>query len=179
MPATPPVRKATFRAAGRDPALAAALKGQAHADEAGEARHEAAGQEGQGAEDARLGEGQGRAGVRLEHLGGGGEDDDRQGDEDEADRAELPLEVGHGPLLDGLGDLLHLGRALIGGQHALHEGEADEDGQQGGGDGEEQPGELSALEGEDLVAALRGEEIDHAGESSMSMVSIRSGSFFT
>ena len=62
MPATPPVRKATLRAAGqragpgRGRGAHVAPHGQAHADEAGEAGQEAAGEEGQGPEDARLDE---------------------------------------------------------------------------------------------------------------------------
>ena len=84
----------------------------------------------------------------------GEEHDDGQGDQDDADRPELALEVGQGALLDRRGDLDHLGRALVGGQDALDEDEADGEGQQRGRAGEEQDGELAALQLELLVAPL-------------------------
>ena len=43
------------------------------------------------------------------------------------DRAELALEVGERALLDRLGDLDHLGRALVGGEDAPHQQEAHAD----------------------------------------------------
>ena len=84
------------------------------------------------------------------------EDHDEQRDEDQADRAELPLQVGHGALLDGLGDLLHLRRALVLGEHAPHEQEADGDGEQGGQRGADEDEPLAAVQREVLVAALGG-----------------------
>jgi hypothetical protein len=47
------------------------------------------------------------------------EQEQQQEDQDREDGqgAELPRQVGRGALLDGLGDLLHLRRALAGGQH--------------------------------------------------------------
>ena len=59
MPATPPVRNATFSApgstrTGRSGGADVAPHRETHADEPGEAGHEAAGEEGERAEGARL-----------------------------------------------------------------------------------------------------------------------------
>ena len=89
----------------------------------------------------------------------GDEHDDRQRDEDEADRAELPLQVGDGAFLDRLGDLDHLGRALVGGEHALHEDEPDGEGEQRGERRADEDEPFTPSEGEFLVAAFGGEEL--------------------
>ena len=125
MPATPPVRNATFSAFGMRSGLGrgrgahVAPGGQGHADEAGEAGREAAEDERQRAERAGLAEAQRLAAVGLLDRRRGEEHDDGQRDEDHADRLELPPQVGRGALLDRLGDLLHLRRALVGGQHVF------------------------------------------------------------
>ena len=73
-----------------------------------------------GAEAARLRERQRfDAAVGLLHRGRREEHDDRERDEDDGDRLELPLQVGHRAFLDRLGDLLHLRRALVLGEHAV------------------------------------------------------------
>ena len=82
---------------------------------------------------ARLHEAQGDAAdlavELLVDLGRGDEHDDGQRDDDHADRAELALEVGRGPLLDGAGDLLHLLGAGVLGEHAPHQDVAEDQGQ--------------------------------------------------
>ncbi len=135
-----------------------ALGGQRHADEAGEARHDAAGQEGQGAVEAGLEEGQRLRPVRLGDRHRRQEDDDRQRDQDDGDGLELAPEVGLRPLLDRLGDLDHLGGALVGGHDALGEDETDGDGQERGHAGEQQDELVTRVEGELLVSPFAGEE---------------------
>ena len=126
-------------ALGRGRRADVAARGQGHADEAGEAGHEAAGDEGQGAETPDCTNDRARAAVVwLQHLGRGEEHDDGERDEDDGDRLELALEVGQGALLDRGGDLDHLRGALVGGEDALHQDEADGDGEQGG-DAPERP----------------------------------------
>ena len=97
--------------------------GQRHADEAGEARtcrqpatNASVRKSPDWAKRQRLGA------VGLVHRGGGEEHDHGQRDEDHCDRAELALEVGQRALLDRFGDLDHLRRALILGEHALRSG---------------------------------------------------------
>ena len=50
-----------------------------------------------------------------------GSDEQQQEDDDgeDAERPELPVQVGRRALLDRLGDLPHLRGALVGGQHGL------------------------------------------------------------
>ena len=168
MPATPPERKATVSALGNEPLLGrrrgahVALHGQAHADEAGEARQEGTGDEGERAEDARLRERQRGGAVGLGDLGGGEEHHHEQRDEDHGDRLELTPEVGHGPLLDGTGDLLHLRGAGIGGEHATAKAEADDEGEHRGRRRGEQPEPLGTAEVERLVPPFAGEDMRHA-----------------
>ncbi len=64
----------------------------------------------------------------------------------------LALQVGGAALLDRLGDLLHLRRALVGGEHAPHQVEAGADGQEGREAREEEPELVSSRQGEVLVA---------------------------
>jgi hypothetical protein len=99
--------------------------------------------------------------VRLQDPGGGDEHHHGQGHEDDPDRLELAPEVGQRPLLDRLGDLDHLRRAPVGGEHPLHEEEADGDGDQRGGAREDEPEPLRAPELEGLVAPLGGEHMKH------------------
>ena len=96
---------------------------------------------------------------RLHDLGRRHEHDDGDRDEDDRDRLELPPEVRHRAFLDRLGDLDHLRRALIGGEHAADQEEPDEERDDRGRGGEDEPDPL-AVETEDLVAAL-GREDDH------------------
>ena len=168
MPATPPVRNATCSAAGIEPLLGrrrgahVAAHREAHADEAGEARQEAAEDERAGAEQTRLHVGQRdvpghvREAVGL-HLRRGDEHDDRQRHQDDADGLELPLQVRHRALLDRLGDLLHLLGALVGGEHASHQEEADPEREQRGRDGGQQDQPLTSVQVEGLIAALGGQ----------------------
>ena len=134
-----------------------AAHGEAHADEAGEARQEAAEHERRGAEAARLRERQRDAAVGVLHRGRREEHDDRERDEDHGDRLELPLQVGHRAFLNRLGDLLHLRRALILGEHAPHEEEADADREQRGQRGPDQDQPLTSTQVEVLIAAFGGE----------------------
>ena len=91
-----------------------AAGGEGHADVAGEAGHEAAGDEGEGAGRARTGtKVSATSPFGLLDLRRGDEHDDGQRDQDHGDRAELALEVRRGALLDRLGDLDHLRRALV------------------------------------------------------------------
>ena len=164
MPATPPVRNATLSApgqragAGRRRGADVAAHREAHADEPGEAREQAAGDERQGPEHPRLDEREaGRAAVEVERfddLGRRHEHDDRQRDQDHRDRLELALQVGHRAFLDRRGDLDHRRRALVGGEDAPHEVEADGDREQRRRGGEEEPEPGLAVEGEFLVAAF-------------------------
>ena len=88
-----------------------AAHGEAHADEAGEARQEATEHERRGAEAARLaGTTSATPPFGVLHRGRGEEHDDRERHEDHGDRLELPLQVGHRAFLNRLGDLLHLRR---------------------------------------------------------------------
>ena len=74
------------------------------------------------------------------------------------DRLELAPQVGGGALLDRLGDLLHLRRALVLRQDVLGEAEADDDGDERGRGGAEQHCPLAAAELEDLIAAFGSNE---------------------
>ena len=95
---------------------------RAHADEAGQARESGAHQERQGPEDARGHEAEhGVVGCRVDDLGRGHEHEDGHGDDDQADRLVLAPQVGDGALLDGVGDLAHRRRALVGRQHLAHQ----------------------------------------------------------
>ena len=100
--------------------------------------------------------------VGLHHLGGGEEDQDGQRDDDHHDGPELPGQEGLGPLLDRLGDLLHLRRALVGGQDVAGEQEAGDDADDAGDQADVQPGLVHPAEVEGLVATLGCEEIDHS-----------------
>ena len=60
-------------------------------------------------------------------------------------------------LLDRPGDLAHLGGALVGPEDAPHEGQARQDPDQAGDQGEDQPHLVGAAEVEVLVTALGGE----------------------
>src|SRR5690606_29647258 len=83
-------------------------------------------------------------------------------------RDELAREVGGRPLLDRLGDLDHLGRALIAREHPPHEEEADGDGEQRREGGADQDEPLTPAEGEVLVAAFGGEKLHHSCISHLS-----------
>ena len=141
---------------------------EAHADEAGESRHEAAEDERAGAEQARLRVRQRDVDVSVResqsvglHLGRGEEHDDRERHEDHRDGLELPAQVGHRALLDRLGDLFHLLGAFVGREHASHQEEADEEGEQRGRDRAQQDRPLTAVEVEGLVAAFGGQYVRH------------------
>ena len=84
---------------------------------------------------------------------------DDQRDQDDGDGPELAPQVGHGALLDGGGDLDHLRRALVGGEDAAHQEEADGEGEEGGDGREDQPEPLAPAELEGLVAAFGGEDV--------------------
>ena len=138
MPATPPVRNATLSAPGSEPVRAAAavrtLPRTARLMPMKPVRPDmnAPGDERERAEQAGLGEREAEASRRalasgFSDLGRGDEHDDRERDQDHRDRLELPPQVGHRAFLDGRGDLDHLRRALVGGEHAPHEAEADRD----------------------------------------------------
>src|SRR6185312_6749727 len=86
----------------------------------------------------------------------GQEDHHDEGDQDHADGAELALQVGEGAFLDRLGDLLHGGRALVGGQDAAREGEADPEREEGRDDGADEHEPLAAVQREVLIAAFGG-----------------------
>ena len=97
-----------------------ATRRQRHADVAGEAGGEAAEEERERAPQPGLGEASARStpsgltiSVDVKKTISG----DR--DEDHGDRAELALQVGRGALLDRQRDLLHLRRALVGGEDQL------------------------------------------------------------
>ena len=104
--------------------------GQAHADEAGQPRAQGPAQEADHPVEPGLPEPQVDdglpVGTGMGHLGGGEEDKDGQGDDDDQDGLELTGQEGLGPLLDGLGDVLHRSGALVGGE--------DPPGQEEGGD---------------------------------------------
>ena len=155
---------------GRGGGADVAAHREAHADEPGEAGQEAAGDERQRPEQPRLREREARRRVRrrqqrLRDLGRRDEHDDRERDEDDGDRLELAPQVGHRALLDRRGDLDHRRRALVGGEDAAHEVEADSEGEQRGHGGEDEPEPGFAIEGEDLVAAF-GSQADHGVHSS-------------
>ena len=160
MPETPPVRKATWRASGSEPRRAAAAvrtlprTARLMPMKPVKPDRSAAREERQRAERPGLHVRERFTAVGLGDRGRGEEHHDHQRDEDEADRAELPLEVGAGPFLDGAGDLDHLVGAPVGGQHPPHEVEAHQDGEQGGAGGEEQPEPFGATKFERLVAAF-------------------------
>ena len=118
MPATPPVRNATFSAAGIEPVFAAAAvrtlpriarlipmkpvrPDMTHPRMNASVRY---------APDSP--NDNAFVVVRLHHRDRREEHDDGQRDEDEHDRLELTVQVGAGALLDRLRDLLHLRRAL-------------------------------------------------------------------
>jgi hypothetical protein len=62
-----------------------------------------------------------------------GEEHDRgHWNDDEADGAELPLQVRQSPFLDGFGDLLHFRCAGVGGHDLLGEIETHANGEEGG-----------------------------------------------
>jgi hypothetical protein len=132
-----------------------------HTDVAGQPRHEAPGHECERPERARRAEAQCFTTARLHDLGRRQEDDDRQRHEDHRDRLELALEVGPRALLDRLRDLDHLRRALVGGEHALHQVEADPDREQRSRSRKDQPERLGAPEGELLIAAFGRKDVQH------------------
>ena len=88
---------------------------------------------------------------------GADEHDDGEGDQDEADRAELALEVCPGAFLDREGDLLHLRCARVGGEDALDQIEADGEGQQRRRSRSDQDQPLAASKLELLPTAFGGE----------------------
>ena len=68
------------------------------------------------------------------------------------------------------GDLDHLRRALVGGEHALHEQEPDDDGQSTAVPArEDEPEPLGTTELEDLVAALGCEDVETCIGDSLSV----------
>ena len=67
------------------------------------------------------------------------------------------LQVGEGALLDRLGDLPHLRRAGVRGQHAPREGEAHDQGQHGGERRADEDEPLTTVQREVLVAAFGSE----------------------
>ena len=153
--------------------------GQAHPDESGEARAQRPGQEADHPVDAGLGEGEvghrvgdaaqmeRRAGHRAHtqvfgvgDLGGGEEDEHGQRDDDDPDGLELTGQERLGPLLDGLGDVLHGGRTLVGGQNAPHQQQRHHDGSHRTDECEVQPGLLAVVEREDLVTPFS-QEVGH------------------
>ena len=154
---------------GRGRGAHVAAHGEAHADEPGEAGHHAAGDERERAEQpglrvrqARRAVGEPRAVVdeRLRHLGRGDEHDDRERDQDHRDRLELAPEVRHRALLDRRGDLDHRRRALVGGEDAAHQVEADGEREERGHRREDRASIHSVLaEFEDLVAAFGREDV--------------------
>ena len=170
-PATPPVRKATFRAAGKSERRAAAAvrtlprTAMRHADEPDGAGEHGADDEGDGAEGAGLGEGQGDAEDLavgfLVDRGRGEEHHDGHRHHDDGDGAELAAQVGEGAFLDGAGDLLHLLGALLLGEHAAHEHHTEQQRHDGDDGGEDQPPPLGAGEVEGLVATFGGEDLGH------------------
>ena len=147
--------------------------GDAHADEAGQAGKGRAEEEADDAVEAVLGEGERQHGVpvaddrhavraQLHDLGGGEEHQDGQRDHDDGDGPELPAQEGLGPLLDGQGDLLHLGRALVIRQDVAGQEESGHDAHQAGRQADVQPDFVRSAELEILVSTLGGEEVDHA-----------------
>ena len=123
MPATPPVRKATVRASAMLPSRAAAavrtlprvasvMPMYPVRPEATQPRMNATVRHGPG-----RGERQCRRLIRPQDLGRREEHDRRHRHDDDGDGAELPLQIRRGTVLDGLRDLPHLRRALVGGQH--------------------------------------------------------------
>ena len=132
---------------------------QAHPDEAGEPGEGGAAQEGDGPGEAGLHEGQGDGAVGADDLGGGEEHEDEQRDDDDGDRLELPAQEGLGALLDGAGDLSHLVRARVGGEHAAHQVQGGRDRHDASGEGEDKPAPLGSAEREGLIAAIGREEM--------------------
>ncbi len=135
-----------------------AARRERHADVARETRHDAARYERERPGYSRHCEAETAAAPRealgLGDLGRGDEDDDRERDEDHQDRAELALEIGPCALLDRRRDLDHLRSALVGGEHTLHQGEADEDREDRRDRRECEDGPLTSLQHELLVAAF-------------------------
>ena len=133
-----PVRNATFNAAGHLPVPGSrrgpyvSPHGDAHPDESREARERGAEQEAEHPEPASGPEGQGHRPIGTAHLGGGEEDEDGQGHDDDGDGPELAPQEGDGTLLNGGGDLHHLGSAGVGPKYAAHEGEAHDDAEHSG-----------------------------------------------
>ena len=75
------------------------------------------------------------------------------------DRLELATQVRRGALLDRLGDLLHLGRALVLGQTFLARKKPTAMARSAARRGQEQDGPLTALQVEYLVAAFGGKDV--------------------
>ncbi len=100
--------------------------------------------------------------VRLGDLRRGDEHDRGQRDEDHPDGLELALEVRPGAFLDRECDLDHLRSALIRGEDASHQEEADADGDEGSQAGEGEDGPFTSEQLELLVAALGGQDAGHA-----------------
>ena len=129
-----------------------------HADVARQSGERGPEEERQGTE--QTGEAVGKDGVlgavwqRSGHPAGGQEDQYGQGDHDDADGPELPGQVGLGALLDGLGDLDHRRRALVGRQDAPHQHKASDDGDHPAGSREDQPDPLRVVQVKRLVAAF-------------------------
>ena len=92
--------------------------------------------------------------VVLLHRGRREEHDDRERHEDDGDRLELTLQVRQRAFLDRLGDLDHLRRAFVLGEHALHQDEADTEREQRGQRRTDEDEPLTSVEVERLVAAF-------------------------
>ena len=149
IPATPPVRNATLQRAGSEPIVAAAAvrtlprtarlmpMKPVSPDMTAPATNATVRHRPDWKYDSPLGhEPEELLRRRLGDLGRRDEHDDRDRDEDDARWSELALQVGHRAFLDGRGDLDHLRRALIGGEHAAHQREADGEREQRGGSAE-------------------------------------------
>ena len=84
----------------------------------------------------------------------------RDRDQDDRDGLELPPQVGHRPVLDLLGDGDHLRGALVGGEDAADQDQADQDGEHGDSGREDQPAPLPASQVEPLIPALGREDAE-------------------
>ena len=148
--------------------------GDAHADEAGQAGEGGAEEEADDPVEAVLLEAQGQVPVRLDHLGGGEEDQDGERHHDDGDRAELALEERLGALLDGQGDLPHFGSSGIRSQHVAGQEETRRDTDDAGSQADVQPGLVRSTKVERLVSTVAcSEEVDHAWCALSVAVSVR------
>ena len=106
-------------------------------------------------------------GRRVGHLGGGEEDQDGQRDDDDPDGLELAGQERLGALLDGLGDVLHRGGALVGGEDAPDQEQRHHDGGDGTDECEVQPELLVAG-----AARSSGNPLQPGGGSSVGLPSV-------